>query len=373
MTGQAISWKLELGGSPAPADMLGSVQQIEVEDHAELADMLRLRIGIGVTQSADDWTFQSPTLFPRLGEIRVSVAIGAGQDEVLIDGRIIETSTTISHEPNRSTLDVVAMDATVLLNLEEKVKAWPNMSDSAIATAIFSDHGFAADVADTQPARQENDVTTIQRGTDMQLLRRLAARNGYELFVEPTAAGSKWHFHPPQLSAQPQGVLSASMGEATNVNSFASRHDMLRPATAVAAGFDVDAGEGQSGQADQPGLRALGSRPTAAADTPRRVLLADTGLTQSGELAAYAQAVVDRSSWAMAADAELNTVAYGGIVRAKRPIQVRGVGQALSGTWYVERVHHVIGGEGYVQRVRLRRNALGVEPGESFAARQGAA
>ena len=38
------------------------------------------------------------------------------------------------------------MDPTVLMTLEEKVKPWPNMADSDIASAIFGDHGFTPDV-----------------------------------------------------------------------------------------------------------------------------------------------------------------------------------------------------------------------------------
>jgi phage protein D len=373
VTGEAISWTLELGGSAAPPELVGAVQTIEVEDHAELADMLRLTVGVGVSQSSDDWTFLTADRFPRLGEAKVSVTIGSGDGVPLIDARIIETATALSHAPNESALTVVAMDPTVLLNLEEKVKAWPDMADSGIAQAIFGDHGFDAEVETTEPTRQEDDVTTIQRGTDMQLLQRLATRNGYELFVEPTASGPKWHFHPPRLDQQPQGVLSVGMGEATNVNSFRVRHDMLRPATAAATSLDVEGREDQSGEAQSASLQPLGAQAASAADQPRHVLLTGTGLTDGGELAAYAQAVVDRSSWALRADVELNTIAYGGVVRAKKPIQVRGAGQLLSGTWYVERVVHTITGEGYVQRVRLRRNATGVQAGESFSQSRAAA
>ena len=372
MTGEAISWTLELGGSPADPGLLASLKSIEVEDHAELADMLRLRLAIGLTQDADDWTLQGRDAFPRLGAVRVAVTVGSRQAETLIDARIIETRTEIAHEPGHSGVTVVAMDPTVLLSLEEKVRAWPNQPDSGIASQIFSDHGFDSEVHDTQPARQENDRTVIQRGSDMQFLRTLAERNGYELFVEPGDGAPKWHFHPPDLDAQPQGVLSVSMGEATNVNSFAARNDMLRPATVAAAHLDVEAREAQSATAERPSLRALGQQQAAAQDHPRTVLLSDTGLSQSGELATYAQALVDRSSWALRADCEVHTVAYGGIVRAKRPIQVRGVGRELSGTWYVERVQHVIAGGGYAQRIRLRRNAVGVAAGERFQPPSGA-
>ncbi|NIU78414.1 MAG: hypothetical protein GWN71_34120, partial [Gammaproteobacteria bacterium] len=69
--------------------------------------------------------------------------------EPVLSGYVIETRAVLSDTPQRSTFDVVAMDATVLMNLEEKVRPWPNMSDSDIADAIFSEYGFTPVVETT--------------------------------------------------------------------------------------------------------------------------------------------------------------------------------------------------------------------------------
>ena len=64
---------------------------------------------------------------------------------------------------------MVAMDPTVLMNLEEKVKPWPNMADSDVANSVFSspEYKFIPIIDPTQWRRQENDQTMIQRGTDI--------------------------------------------------------------------------------------------------------------------------------------------------------------------------------------------------------------
>jgi phage protein D len=369
-----VAYKLEIGGAPASPELLSVVETIEVEDHAELADMLRLRLAIAVRGDGSDWTVLDSNPFTRLAQVRVGVTVGTNPERRLIDARVIESRVEFSNEPGGSRLEVIGMDPTVLLNLEEKVRPWPDMTDSDIAAAIFGEHGFAAEVEATQIARQEVDRTIVQRGTDMQFVRQLAERNGYECFVELDDTGTpKCHFHPPRLDQPSQGVLSVNFGQATNVNEFVARHDMLRPATVAAAGLDVETGDDQTGESEQSQLRGLGSSPATAGDNPRRILLTGTGLSQSGELQALAQALVDRSSWALIAEGELNTVAYGDVIRAKRPVQVRGVGGEFSGTYYVDRVHHIIGGEGYVQRFTLRRNASGVASGESFAQQRRAA
>jgi len=128
----------------------------------------------------------------------------------------------------------------------------------------------------------------------------------------------------------------------------------------------VESREKQQAQVGSSRLTALGRETALTAQRQRRVLPSQTGLTRTGELQAYAQAVADQSALAITAEGELNTVAYGGLMRAKRPILVRGAGQQFSGTYYVERVHHILTPDSYKQSFTLRRNAVGLSGRESF-------
>ena len=157
-----------------------------------------------------------------------------------------------------------------------------------------------------------------------------------------------------------------NMGDATNVNSFQARFDMLKPATAKAANVDVHSKEQQTANPTDLEDKALGSAPTVAGDNPRQVLISGTGLSQTGDLQTATQSVVDRSSWAITAEGEVNTVAYGDVIRAKRPIMVRGAGLQFSGTYYVEQVLHSFSGDGYTQHFSLKRNASGVQGNDNF-------
>jgi phage protein D len=367
----AVSYTLLINGVPASSDLQAAIQQIEVEDHADMADMFRLRAAIGVKNGCADWTVVDDELFPRLAAIKVAVTIGNGPTEPLIEAYVIETNVDFSNQPGQSVLNVVAMDPTVRMNLEEKVRPWPNMADSDIASAIFEDrdYGFVPVVEQTQPSRQEVDYTTMQRGTDIRFLQQLAGRNGYECYVEvnPSTRLTEGHFHPPRLEQRPQGVLSVNMGEATNVNSFSARYDMLRPTTAQVTGLDIETQADQPAQAESLAVPELGSEPSLNGNRQRRVLLSRTGLAETGELQAYAQAVVDQSGWAITADGELNTVAYGRVLRAKRPVLVRGAGRQFNGTYYAKKVLHTFTGDSYTQRFTLSRNATSLTGRESFA------
>lgn len=366
-----VSYSLQVDGAPASDDLLGAIKQIEVEDHAHMADMLRLRLAIAVTEDGAGWTLVDQDAFGRLAKLGVSVTVGTGPAVPLITAYVVEVDTSFSSEPGGSMLSVVAMDPTVLMHLEEKVKAWPNQADSDVASSIFSDpgYGFTTVVDDTGWSRDEKDHTPMQRGTDIQFLRQLADRNGYECFVETTGAGTvEGHFHPPKSDADPQGTLTVNMGAASNVNSFRARFDMLGPVIARAATIDPDDASAQSSRSDEPTQADdMGAAPTTPGDRPRSVLLSGLAMSQSGETDRYAQAVVDRSAWSIVAETEVNTVTYGGVLRAKRPVLVRGAGRQFSGRYYVERVLHTIASDGtYTQRCTLRRNAVGLLGDESF-------
>jgi phage protein D len=368
----AVSYALFIDDLPAGPDLLQAIRQVEVEDHADMADMVRLQVMIGIKDGCSGWSVVDEDLFERLTRLRIDVTIGSGRAETLMVAHVVETSATFANQPGGSMLNVVAMDPSLLMNLDERAKAWPNMSDSDVASQIFSsgDYRFTPIVDTTSWRRQENDQTLMQRGTDMQLLQQLAQRNGFEVYVETNGFTGQveGHFHAPRLTQAPQGTLSVNMRDATNVNRFNTRFDMLRPATAEATNLDVPSREDQQSEVTTSQLSSLGRQASLATSQQRRVLPSRTGLMRTGELKTYAQAVADRTSLAITADGELNTVAYGGLLRAKRPVMVRGAGRQFSGTYYVQRVHHVFTPESYTQSFTLVRNATGLTGSESFVA-----
>jgi phage protein D len=368
---KAISYTLTVNGNPASAAVLNAVKRIEMEDHAWMADMLRLRLAVAIKEDGSGWTLLDDELFTRLARLKLSVTVGSGPATPLIDAYVIEVDTEFSGDPNASQLTVTAMDPTVLMHLEERVKAWSNQKDSDVASAIFADsnYRFTAVVEDTGWSRQEDDHTLMQRGTDIQFLHHLAERNGYECFVELNDSGEvEGHFHKPKHDAQPQGTLTASMGSATNVSKFRARFDMLGPTVAKGQTIDTDDASAQDSQVDDSSqAEGMGETPSVPADRPRKVLLSQLGMAQAGEVKRYAQATVDKSSWSVVAEGELDTLSYGGVLKAKQPVMVRGVGRQFSGRYYVERVLHVILSDGsYQQRFSLRRNATGLTGQESF-------
>jgi len=363
-----ITFTVLVDNTPASPEIMEAIQEVYVENNVDMADVFRLRIAIG-RNGQGDWTTLEDDPFQPLTPIALHIQLDTGASESLISGYVTSQQTQISSEPGQSFLEVVGMDATVLMNLEDKIVAWPNLADSDIATKIFGDYGFVSQVDQTQPARQEQDTTTLQRSTDIQFLRQLAKRNGFECYVErdPIQNVDIGHFHSPRLQDNPQGTLAVSFGEETSISSFRTSYEMLRPIRAKASNIDIYTQSTQNSDVQSGSLIELGRTPLHER-LPRQplILVSKTALESTTELQAFCQGLVDRSIWAITAQGQLNTAVYGGILRAHQTVNIRGAGNLYSGTYYVTRVLHSFVGDSYTQHFKLKRNAIGLIGSENF-------
>lgn len=365
-----LSFSLLFAGAPAPTDVVGAVQAIEVDRSVEVASVFQLQLGI--TQSAvGDWTILERDYFRPLAPVTVRVANQLGVPEALINGFVSRTRIRYSEDPSQSVLEVTGMDATLQMNLQEKVMAWPNMPDHAIASAIFPQYALVPQVQTTSPQLVEPEGTTTQRGTDIRFLRRLARRNGFHCYVqpEPLTGLDQGFFQPPSIvPGVADAVINVSLGLDSNVREFSVDYDMTRPTAVVSAGLDIRT------KAPQPGLAPASTRlPMGAEPSLTRVIPppsirpVGTGLMSAGELQTAAQAVADESSMALVAQGTVDDAV--GILRPGGSVNVRGVGRLFNGSYYVTRVSHQISrDEGHVQRFTASRNAVTMTGAEVYAA-----
>jgi phage protein D len=363
-----LSYTIFINTAPADPDLLAAVQEVQVESHCDLAAVFRLRLAIGLSPKGD-WTILEDDPFQPLTPVKITLQVGTGLGETLINGYVTSQRLEIGNEPGQSYLEVVGMDSTVLMNVEEKTVAWPNMADSDIAAAIFGNYGLTPRIEQTQPIRQETDLTTIQRGSDIRFLQQLADRNGFECYVEtdPLLNTEVGHFHPPELQSMPQGPLSVNFGAQTNLRSFSARYEMLKPSAAQSAGIDISTKSVQKGQVRSVSANRLGREGLLDRISKQPLVLpARTGLTGTAELQTFCQAAVDRSALAMVAEGEVDSAAYESILRTRRTVNVRGAGSLYSGTYYVTRVLHRLSQERCTQHFELRRNAIGLTGTEVF-------
>src|SRR4029434_9158625 len=204
---------------------------LEVELDSELASMFRLQLAIR-QQRDGNWTYLDEERFRPWMPMRITGGFDADVEE-LLSGYITPVKPDFSRGAQCS-LEIWGMDRSVVMDREERLYAWPNERDSAIAAKIFSQYGFFPVVTKTQAQHDDKISTIIQRETDMQFLNRLALRNGFECYVE----GGIGFFRPPRIIADPQPVLAVHFGDDTNVNEFSLEVNALAPTNVMM--FQVD-------------------------------------------------------------------------------------------------------------------------------------
>lgn len=352
------AYTLLIGHVPAPEPLLTAVQEIAIECSLEEASVVRVRFGITKSQIGE-WSILDLDPFRPLVPLGVRIQQGIGPPEAVINGFVTDHHATYADEPGGSRLEVTAMDATFVMNMTEKVMPWPNLPDAAIASAIFGQHALIPQVDPTAPVLVEPEGMTIQRGTDIRFLRRLARRNGFDCYVqpEPLSGLDVGHFGARSLVGLPEAVLNVSFGGDTNVSGFGVRCELAKPTMAAAIQLDTTTKSPQPGIAPASLLPPLGLEPTLLREIPPGMVRpTGTGLTHAGDLQGAAQAIVDRSTWAVACEGTVGPDV--GVLRPGGLVAVRGAGRLYNGNWFVTRVRHTLGAGRYEQRFEAMRNAV---------------
>jgi phage protein D len=253
------------------------------------------------------------------------------------------------------------------MDLEEKQKVWDGKKDSEIAQAIFIAHHLSHEVEDTKIRPDKKVSTLIQRDSDIRFLRRLAARNGYECFVK----GGKGYFRSPAMNQPPQKLLALQFGEETNLTELRFRVDGTPPSEVEARRVDPFEKKAEQETLTKTTRRKLGRKSLAELRSrlpTGRLLLKHEPFNYATQMKARLPGAYERADRFVTVEGEIDSRAYGGVLRAKRLVTIKGAGAQLSGLYYVSRVRHVFTTDGYVQYFEAYRNGLGLTGEESFAA-----
>lgn len=346
------------------SDLYEDLISLEVELDDELAAMFRLAVGIALEPDGS-WTYLDDARFRVWKPVTIEVGLGGGIEE-LISGYITHVKPSFDPELTRCILEIWGMDGSVLMDREEKLKDWPNKKDSDIAAEIFSLYGLTPETEDTGVTHDEAIATIIQRETDIQFLRRLALRNGFECYVE----GAGGYFRPPRLDAPPQPVLAVHFGDETNVRRFALEVDALTPANV--AMFQVDRASKEvldvtAETSQQPALGETAAGWLAAGMNPASVIVGGVVATGQPEMAALCQGLYEQGTWFVTGEGEIAANDYGHVLKARRTVTIKGIGETYSGVYYVTHVTHRLTPDGYTQHFQAKRNGLLPTGAENFA------
>jgi hypothetical protein len=353
--------KVEVDGNALSDDDLRSLTEIQVEEATRIADAATLVAALQADSSGEWTSVLDPLLTPFTP---VVVQVSRGDVTYRFEGASTEARWTIAPEGS-SLLSITAVDHTLDLDNEEKIAAWPGSSDSTIAETIFSTYGYDAEV-ETTPDSPDPDVhVVLQRGSDLAFLRALAEKWGYEMYLEASDIRVTGHFHPVDPLAEPQGELALGFGaDAQNVAASVQLLEGHRVKVSRIPALSDSSQDAESAGDDQ----AQGSSSLADQAV---VLLTPGDVAGEVDPSSTAQGLARRSAFAMRLNVEIDADRVDLMLRARRPVLVRGLGNALSGRYMVDSVRHVVTLDRHRQHVSLLRNALGLNGDEPFGVTAG--
>lgn len=344
---------IELGGDDVSDDVLRAGAQIEVEEAIGEPDAATITVALAPTS---DGEWPSPIDALTIPDAELRVRVEHGDVAYTFAGIAVGATWTIAPD-GTSQLVCRALDHTVEMDRVERTVAWSGTADSAVAASIFSDYGLAAQI-ETTPAGPDPDVfTPIQRGTDWAYLRMLADRWGYSTFLEVDGDKVTGHFRPLDPLAAPMATLRFGYGD--EAPSVEIEVDLDGAGTVRAARIPPLADGAVTAGAD--GSDQLhGSEPIA---TARTTLLGPADV--AGEIEPFDAATgrARQQAFGVRLTASTDPITGGPLVRARRTVDVHGLGSRLSGRYLVERVRHTVSEDRHQQDLVLIRNALGSDAG----------
>ena len=265
-----------------------------------------------------------------------------------------------------STLTVEGQALSALMNRETKTRSWESVTRSEVAANIAEEHGYEGQFLDIDDTEEMLDVVNQSAETDARFLRRLAAREEFEFYVDDGG----FHFHERRQDAAPTHVFTwyadPGRGDVLGVN---VESDLVRRAGRVSVrGRDP---------LQRSTVEASATASTAERSTISEVVEVvdpETGSTTIETRNATAtvhptsvttEARAQRESQARFRRAERATVKLSlqvvgdPTLHAKSIVEVRGISGLLSGKYYAQEVKHVISSSGYVCEVKLTRDGTG--------------
>lgn len=305
------------------------------------------------------WTVQDAELLTPWAPVEIHAAFGHRTEEVM-RGYIREVKLDTPQDAGAAQVRVECQDDSIRLDREHHRKTWGSStlpsSDRLLLMEILSGYGLLPH-PDTKGG-QDRLVGIAQDDTDIKFLKSRAEFNGYELIFREGLV----YFGPMRLEADPQDTLLVYAGADTNCLSLTAQVNGHQ-ADAVAYDAPAESGDGVSPTTVDPDLPVLGRQraDSRAAGLEPFVwrLQAEAGADANRLQALAQQKANELDIQRVHAEGELDGTLYGHVLQAGLPVGVDGLGDWLSGTYYVDTVTHTFNAQGYRQRFTLLRNALG--------------
>jgi len=308
----------------------------------------------------------SPILFMRV----VIVAVVNGVSNVLIDGVVTNNHVAPGDKGSNSTLTLTGEDLTALMNQSDwsgfPFPACPAEARVALLCAKYAIFGVIPLIIPSVliDVPLPIDLIPSQQGTDLSYIRALADRVGYVFYIDPGPQPgiSKAYWGPQIKFGAIQPALNIDMDAYTNVESLHFNFDQQQNRIPIVYIYNQETGV--SIPIPIPPITPLnpplGLIPPLPSNIPPDLTPIRDDLSKRPIPQAIMIGLAAASQWADAVTAEgtLDVVRYGGVLKARELVGVRGGGPAFDGLYYVKSVTHKLKRGEYKQSFKLSRNGL---------------
>jgi hypothetical protein len=349
---------------PVPKPVTDAFESAEITESATGQSGFQLTFTL-----ADNSVLQ--TLLLLAGEapiplLRVILVVTFGAfPEVVIDGVIEHHEVQPSATGGSSKLVVTGHDLSVVMNLIDlSGLPYPGMGPDVRVAAMLAKYAAFGIIPEVVPVPVPDipvpvERIPVQKGTDLAYIKSLADDVGYVFYITPgPVPGTNQAYWGPQIRVGiPQPALNVNMDAWTNVESLSFRYEPQ--ASVLPIVFIQDPVAGLPLPIPIPPVTPFNPPLGVVVPVPQQVMMLDDTANRSpAEALMLGMAQAVRNADVVTGNGTLNVDRYGGVLRARSLIGVRGAGIAFDGMHYVDSVTHQLKPGEYKQSFVLKRNAL---------------
>jgi hypothetical protein len=348
---------------PAPLPVMEALKSVQVNSSKDRTGF-QLTFTMGKTSPLQLAMLPAGYFDPMITRVVIIVTMN-GIPRVLMDGIITRHEVTPSNEPGQSTFTVTGEDLSVLMDVIEIKLLYPGMPVAARVALILAKYAVFGIVPVVVPPIGDapplpTDQIPTQTGSDREYVKGLASQCGYVFYVEPGPAPltSIAYFGPDVPVPLPQRALSVNMDWQTNVESLSFSLDGLAKKLVIVTILDPVTGKIPI-PIPVPNVSFLHPPLGLRLTPPAKIQFPDdmANLDPAEALKRIFGLMLDNAD-AITGNGSLNTPRYGGILKTRSVVGVRGAGPAYDGFYYVNSVTHNIKSGEYKQSFTLSRDGL---------------
>jgi phage protein D len=334
----AAAYKVQIGSSVFEQNNSGGLLNLVVEDHVDMASISTVTISTAENQPSYTFT---------IGD---KVSITLKTDNEIFSGEVI----SIDHAfQGRGTSSIIlrCIDNLHRLGRGRKTRFWNDKKDSDIATEVGEESKLSVECDETN----ETHKYILQRNeSNVSFLKRLAARNDFQLRIEP----GKLLFKKAEMGGQTKKINTNS--GLLSLNTSFNSSEMVQEV--IVRGWDITSKKEIVGKAVAADVTSIGS----GTGGPKAASVFGDTTAYVTDIPVRTQEMAD-----MIAKSEMERIARkfcrgkcmivgDDAVRAGTMIEMTDFGVGLNGKYYVVSTRHILTpSSGYKTEVAFCSNTMG--------------